>query len=271
MAETTWTNGVGDGDASNDGNWSGVKPAAGDTAICDATSTADITSGLDFDGVDLAAWKTTEDYSGNIGASGNPLIIAADLVEHRGSGTLYYKNGNGGVGLLTNVLRVDSDNLKLAAQIDDAISRVELIKGRVEATATANAGLYYVSYRTRRDDDVFLKIASTSDNFTLYQNGGVVFCDASTLLTLNVAAGILITLGASAATNVRLLGGTIRWKSTGGISSRCFALGGLLDFSQNLASKTIDELHEFPDARVVLGDHVTVPTYNKVNTREPIC
>lgn len=81
VAETIWTNGIGDGDFNNAGNWTGGVPAVGNTpAIFDGTSQTPPTTNLDR-GADVFRLITSPNYRGNIGSSGSPLKWAGMTVD----------------------------------------------------------------------------------------------------------------------------------------------------------------------------------------------
>ena len=273
MAETVWTGAV-DGDWGNDGNWSGVEPVTGDDAIFNYTSSTSVTSGVDNDGVNLASLIIHEGYQGDIASTGSPLIITADLVEHRGSGTLYYKNGSTAFPAITDVFRMNSNNQANAVELDGQIGQIELIKGNGLTKATLNAATILVSFRSDQANDVIFTMAKTSDTPFLLMGGGRVFCNddlEATTTGLVVTAGRFTSLSSATVTNVWQTGGTIAWKSSAGIAGTVYAIGGLFDLSQDGRAKTINELHKFPGADVRLNNAITITTLNNLDETTDTC
>jgi len=95
---TAWSTGA---------NWdSGSAPAAGEIAVFDGTGQANVDGGDESTTYQLRAITTQPEYTGNIGASGNPLIHNIDtsstnkesFLTIRGTGDFYWQAGGAGVG-----------------------------------------------------------------------------------------------------------------------------------------------------------------------------
>jgi len=92
MPETTLWNGAASSVFDLDGNWSGSKPATGDTAIMPDGNTVAV-AGADVTAYELAEWTVRAGYSGTIGSRTAGAItnlqVDADTVNLAGSGTAY--------------------------------------------------------------------------------------------------------------------------------------------------------------------------------------
>ena len=159
MAATvhTWTNGSADGDWNNVANWNtGALPGSGglglDTAIFDGNVTQTGPSvNMDRSGdTVLNRIVIRPNFTGNIGASGNPLIhsvwivgVSTARVIHRGSGAVYFKvTGNEGTDFVMDgpgQLHLDSEDAPSFGQI-----RNTYIKAGTVAVASTGSILQYV-------------------------------------------------------------------------------------------------------------------------------
>jgi len=111
----------------------GLLPGSNEEVYFDGTANGDVVSGLNQTAVDLDKLHIKAEYSGTIGAHGNPLIISADTVIHEGTGTLYYQDGGG----QTDVILIRSTNLIDAAWLNGAtFDRVRIIGGKVSFGST---------------------------------------------------------------------------------------------------------------------------------------
>ncbi|MGB2987238.1 MAG: hypothetical protein WBE26_15315, partial [Phycisphaerae bacterium] len=152
MATTYWTGGIST-DYDTVGNWTNGIPAANDTVIVPASATRSIMPNSSQTLIQVEAFLVRDGYRGDIGAPGNPLIIAAKKMIYRGLGTLNYE---GSATLDTGaymdnasyVFEVDSDNLVNVAHIaGPRVCRLLIKKGKV-TTAGGNAlECLEVSYR----------------------------------------------------------------------------------------------------------------------------
>ncbi len=95
---TAWSTGA---------NWdSGSAPVAGELVLFDGTGQANVAGGDESTTFQLRSITTQPEYTGNIGASGSPLIHNIDTVSSnpesfltiRGTGDFYWQAGGAGVG-----------------------------------------------------------------------------------------------------------------------------------------------------------------------------
>lgn len=109
----------------------GLLPASGETVIFDGTGQGHVIGGMNQTAVDLALLHIMREYVGNIGQLGDPLVISADTVVHRGLATLHYKDGSGA----TDFMIIDSPNHVRAAFLGGTISRLRCLNGRTTLLA----------------------------------------------------------------------------------------------------------------------------------------
>lgn len=127
-----------------------VASPAVDTALFDGVSNVSLTGDLDQSAHNpLLRLITMPGYSGNLGSSGSPLLIATDSagvgtsrIIHRGTGVIYV---TGTVGQVTDVYvdsthGYDSD----CAVLDGTIRKVIVRQGRVRILGSANVNQVHV-------------------------------------------------------------------------------------------------------------------------------
>lgn len=234
---------------------SNLLPASNEIVRFDGTGQGDVIGGLDQTAVDLDELTISPAYFGQIGNHGAPLIISADLVVHRGRGSLFYQNGAG----TTDLLFVDSDNLVDAAFLGgSAFSRVVLLKGRT----TLLVGLetltdLEVSYRTNDIGDVILdarNLATAKPIITDFrQDGGTALFNRPLMENMIVTNGVCRMFHRNQTSSPQFTyqtGGTVVW--TAASSAGAFTwptpdyhlVGGTLDISEG-AQKTITSLYVY--------------------------
>lgn len=113
----------------------GLLPASNEVVIFDELGQGDVIGGLNQTAVDLDLLRIERGYRGRIGRHGDPLIISADIVTHRGTGTLHYTDGSG----ITDLMIIDSPNNAEAAFLSGTIDRLRIIQGRVELMSGISA------------------------------------------------------------------------------------------------------------------------------------
>jgi hypothetical protein len=171
----------------------GLLPASNEEVYFDARGQGDVVGGLDQTAIDLDLLNIAEDYDGNIGADGAPLIISADVVAMRGNGTLSYKDGGG----TTDVLIVDSANLQDAAIVDGAtISRLRVVRGGTNVLASATVALlemeevqYGTTIVTMADGAAAPALYMVGGNLTTYAVGFTVLSGGYIRLLGNATGG----------------------------------------------------------------------------------
>lgn len=254
----------------------GAVPVDDNHVIAPAAVTASIT-GIDQTLIDLEYLEFARGYRGNIGASGNPLIIDADKLIHRGSGTLWHESTATALGGADWIV-IDSDNVSsLAANIAGAVThRVSVRKGQVTLAATLGSttlpNQVDVSYRNNPSDD-----ATVTINCALLANTGILnmmagLCTitvggaaAAAFPIVNITGGTLTFTNNGGATDVittAYIGGTgvLRYNTINAMVTAYILKGGTLDLLQNDVAKTIGTVHLFPGGRLIYDPDVTTIT-----------
>jgi hypothetical protein len=202
------------GDWNTAGNWSpsGV-PADNDRAWISEGLQAALLTGIDQGGIDLDLLHIPAGYKHNIGATGNQLKIAADLVRHYGAGELHYACAkNIGDAYVTDVIRFRGAHPGVLAEIDgeagDAGDITQII---------AETGVLKILGNCKFTDSGGLLM--TRDGVT-----GNIANGADTLPDLVMTGGSLTSY--NALTNAYILGGTFTREGTGAVALLIVGPGG---------------------------------------------
>lgn len=186
MARPRWT-GTTDGNYTDDTNWVGITPIAGDTQIWDGSSSV----AVDINQAALTALTFADtiveaDYGGDLGNSGTPMEFSSTRLTYKGSGTMYFNNGSTGT---TPDLFVDTPSGSI-----------------VLGDNSSGGGITRISLLACRNATLTSTLDSTTD---LFINSGVtaVIQGSNTITNVWLAAGARATCTA-AITNLYNGGGT---------------------------------------------------------------
>ncbi len=258
MAITFWTGAV-DGDLTDNANWTGSAPGAPDTGIFNAGDVdvdpalgqiAQVTSLLVYSG-----------YTGNIGGSGNEMIMGAGILKFFGGSGFWWKDG----GTTTDVyIRAAAAPVPDGPVINlggDTAANIHCMRGDIViAGDMGNMVLLTVGMKDNPTTDVALNIVSGAGTITAYRQFGGTVDAAAPMVTCEVANGIFTLTGAVAITGaLSVSGGQCNHDSTGTIADMLLH-GGRTDLGST--DKTITKSAIFPGATLVtdLGLHTyTVP------------
>lgn len=233
----------------------GLLPGNDETVIFGSWAQGDVISDLDQTAVDLDALQVQDGYFGRIGNHGNPLIISADLIIHRGRGTLHFQQGSS----TTDLIIIDSDNKVNAAYISGAdISRLRLLKGKTKLlVGIENVTDIEVSYRNDPQNDVILDALGLANAkpivADLRMDGGTVFFHRPLIENIVVADGVLRVFYHQNTTSPQFTyqtGGRVVWTSffasgaTTWQTPEYHLLGGMLDISEG-GQKTFTSLYVY--------------------------
>ena len=268
VANKLWLGNVGvEGKWDDNANWDPANtPVDGDDVVLNRTSSISVTSGLNQSGIDLNSLTVHSGYTGDIGASGGPLIINTALddtgvignIIKQGPGAFYIEAGAGGTGKI-EFLYIDTDEQSTEIEIDGVINNVSLIKGRVAALAGFDGKFVWVSYRNNPTSDVHFTLQSTAALNDLVLNGGTILYDGTTITAIVKMSGGRIIQGINAGkfSGIIQSGGYIEYNGTGTISVATL-LGGTLDLSQDGRPKTVSLLSVFPGAKFLPNANTTI-------------
>lgn len=238
MPETVWQ--------STDGNWysaaswsNGVPAGTGWTAIFDGSSQASVTSGFD-NGLanEFDALIVLPEYEGNIAYASRPLLIYANRVIHKGSGSLHMtgKSPSGVLGL--GWVLVDSPNQTAACTItgemDSVLSGVMVLEGHVTvAAACEDINEVIVS-----GPNAFLRLLDDGTPRKVTKNTAIRGGMIESYRTLEGAVSVnghLAVWGGVIDAHVNQQGGLIDYRASltnPGTSNRWFIHGGVTDLSR---------------------------------------
>lgn len=261
-----WTGAV-DGNWETAGNWTAVSPVVGppntddsnDTLVFLRTAINAPTENLDRTGDGTNGLRPKLIYiepggSYDIGASGNPLMVKAIKVLHKGNNTLFYKSA--GATEQTDEIIINSPNHTNAAQIDDdgtaPITRIAVTSGKV----TLAAGMLTIAKldiaffnNPATDSDVTIGTEGTNVITQLTMAGGTLTSDME--CTNVTITGGTATITHGDATDLIITGGTYVYKVSGGTITNLHAIGGVADLMASESTpKTVVNLHTYPAAIV---------------------
>lgn len=247
MAITYWT-GATDGDPSDDGNWSGVKPANGDTAIID-TGSRDIEAN-DQSAVTATLIVVGPNYKGNIGSgTGTPYQInATTLIVAGGGGKQHFKGTYGTV--VVEKVGTGTQNLYL----DGGTTTLALIH-------QGTVGLLGGTYTTLFADpiggiknNVYIDVVAATVTTLNQRQGTTKMADsAGTITTANIDAGSL-DVTAGTLTNLYQRNGATIWQTGDGALAIAVIYDGTFDASGDVHPKTITNLTAYGAARLNLSN-----------------
>ncbi len=255
------------GDWGTAANWSTASvPVDSDTVQFNAGST-DVTSGLDQNAIGLTLLMISQDYTGNIGSSGSPLIIGSAKTRYDGGGDLF-----------------------LSSTATDAQTDVDITNTRRKTVELTSAAAGFTNTSIKNGPVTFV-----SGTFTTVfvedvpGNLPIIDADTATITTLRLFSGQFSNTGAATVTNLHLSGsakatiqnGTLTnveihssaarlfWETSTTLTS-AILWHGLLDASRDQAAKTITTLAMHNDSIADLDnlfDNITVTTLNTYGHR----
>ena len=251
MAATYWNGSTGALDTA--GNWTNGVPSASNTpAVFDGRSQQSVTSGLG-QGVTAFQLKTTRDYRGDIGASGNPLIW-------NGQGGTKWNTirGSGTVHLQPNIATQEQfviDALRgRVAFTTCKLQEVVVKAGTLDIGSTVIMGsrmhLVGVSAVTTLEEQATSEAAPTE----LLMTAGLLFNKRifnETNSNISISGGTIKQTGVlGSAAKVFMHGGVIKYDPLASVSGRepgLFLLGGLFDFSGADQAMGLGKVYIGPD------------------------
>jgi hypothetical protein len=260
-----------------DADWTPSVPVDNDSAFIPETLASSITSGMDQGDIDLDLLYTHQGFLRDVGASGAPLLIAADLIDLRSPGGFYFACDANSAAQKTDEIRIAAAHRDAIIEIDsnaadagdiDAIIALRgniLLKGNIQFGASCVLQVGYVETRLA---DVRLKIATGADTLpTLDQRGGKIISDGA-ITAAAVHAGEL-TQDTAAITTLEIYGGgKVIYNHSAATTVKVYE-GGILDLMQTSEQKAITTLWRYPGSVVHMDDslHTVTTTYDLRNTR----
>lgn len=267
-------------------NWERAAPPVDDDDVVVGADVADILGGFpdDANAPAVNSFHRHHNSTSVIGSSGTPMClatVAATLpinsldptgkVIVQGPGGFFYVNGVGGAAQTTDLMFIDTDTQDIAIEVNGAIDRLNLLKGRVTALSGFDPTSVVVASRTQPTSDAHLTLQGSASIGVLSQQGGTVINTGSaTFPFLNVASGTF-DHGANAG-SIQIIvqaGGTIIHRAATQTTA-AWVLGGTLDMSQDPREKTILLLQVLPGAKFLPNAHIRIEEGGSVYPFTPI-
>lgn len=257
MADNIWSGSVLDGNWDTGGNWSqGTKPDSTDTIIHPSTSGNAVTTGVSGEAaVDVPLWLIERGFTPNIATVGDPATIAAQRMEHRGSGSVYWTPGTNG----SDDCLVDAENKNLALHIiAGTTTRLTAKKGRTLITGAATVSRIDCSFRDNPLEDATVDAQGSVTLPLVYQNGGK-FLSLTAITAYHQRGGRFTSLGTIAVATFVLHLGEAFFNAANGATPICTEanlFGGVLDLTQSPGSKLITTLIMLPGSKLIYNSKI---------------
>lgn len=258
MAKTTnWQGGVST-DPDIAANWSNGVPVATDTAICVRTANRSIIPTSSWTAERLAKLKLNEGFRFDVGDVGNPLIVGAIEVIHRGSGSLFYE---GSPTQATDSIIINADTPRgrsngAAFIAGSGVLRVSASKGHIIlAAGLATLDRLELHYRDNPLEDVFVDAVGATTSTVLLIAAGMLVSTAA-YSNVEMSGGTFVQENSDIGT-LNLSGGTLTFNTDGQIAT-AHLTGGTLDFTENPHEVLLRNLYKYPDGEFLRTDLTTV-------------
>lgn len=256
MAKTTsWT-----GSASTDpdavANWDNGVPVSTDTALLPASGKrALIPTGAGWGAIQLALLDIQPGFRFGVGASGNPLVVGATKLIHRGLSTLEFEGALGGT---TDEVIINCDKVgpRGAVVNGSGIARVLIVKGHVVLDDLPNLVRLEITYRTNPLTDSVVTATDGAAALTFVFSAGQ-YATNTLYQTTDMSDGVFTYTGDAGLTTVNLMGGRLVYNGSGTLANANL-VGGELDFSANPNEVTITDLWKLRDATLIRSELLTV-------------
>ena len=230
-------------------------PVSTDLAIVTA-GTQTINAGLGQTGDDLGGIWVARAFSGTIGASGNRLTLAADLVTHLGTGAFWLAAEDNGTGLKIDRILLDSDGGSMDVSGDAAaLTLVQVIRGTM--TCTLAPVTLEVGYRSNRSNDATVIVPASAGTITTLEMWGGTLSTNDAFTTADFHGGRW-THEEGAITNLNALSpGTVVLNGNDTVTTARVGNGAVLDLMANNNVKAITTLYIYPGGEVLYDDSTT--------------
>jgi len=219
-------------------NWdTGAAPSTGEIAMFDGTGLASVLGGDESLATALGGIIVEPGYTGNIGASGSPLIHNVSqtsddrMIIFRGAGDLYFQGGGAGLGKQNYSILVDSPGSTVVLD-GDANSEIDVCYVKA-GTVTVSGGVVLLLHVSGLGSDVTLNEDAT-DPVRIKITGGLI-TSARTLtgMELYIDGGKFLQTANMASCNITVAQNGIldyRPTSTQAAPLNDLFLDGILDY-----------------------------------------
>lgn len=262
MAGTNYWQGTTD-NYDTDGNWTLIKPVVDDRVLIPETNKQAILVGLDNENtIDLNEIYVARGFAANIGSTGTPWYISADLLKFFGSGEFWYKVGDAA----TDRLEIQAAKPSTVVNLDNGtgvMTLAQLTRGTITVVGDITTAI--VGYVTNRLTDAKVEFTSAAGTVTLLKQYGGTVTAANVLTTVDHVDGTFVRTGTTALTTLYNHGGTCYYDGTGTVTT-AHVFGGVLDLNRTLAEKTITTCYLYPGGE--LKHDETIHTVNIIYVKE---
>ena len=281
MANYVWIGGISDSFATS-GNWSpaGI-PTTGDSVLLDGRAQRSIASSLSQSSVTLAAMRITSAFTYDVGAVSNGAL--SRLAISVTSLLIGEPNGDGSIGPGSNLIALNFGSNQNTTRVINANTSGTSGFAPIMLLGTHASNALYVSsgwvgvgtdilgesstYATVNvvGQDANVELGSGLTLTTINQNSGRVTF-RSNLTTLNQEGGEAISEGSGTITTADV-GGRFVSNSTGTITTLNVQNGGIADFSQSPAARTVTTANVYGTGQINAenGVPLSVTFTNPVN------
>lgn len=259
------------------GNWSlGAAPVDTNDVIIENSSQS-VTTNLDQPTIDANTLKIKANYTGSIGvtAAGTYLEMTSattTIGEGDGNGSPLLMLNHGTVQTAVTVYKTGTATDSTLGALQwigtNAANVVTVQRGHVgiamRGGAVATVATLNVGYMSSQAGDSKVWCGSGTTLTTINQTGGELVL-RSNAVTLNIYGGKTYLNDAMTVTTVNLYGGTLYYNSSGTATTINVMSGGVLDFSQRYAARTVTTCNAYKGA-VINDPYKTVDfTANGIN------
>lgn len=231
------------------GDWSpNGNPADNDECFYGEDSPS-MTGTMDQGGIDLDVLYTHRLMINDVGASGSPLTMAADLLVIKGAGGFYYECSlDAGSAQITDLVRIacaQADAIvELGSETGDAgtYDKIEALRGNITLKANIEFGAsceLEVDHIDNRAGDVHLTIVEGADTLpVLTVRGGTVICNGPVTLA-HIHDGVVTQDKAEMDVVHVFAGGKLIYNHASAGTAITVYPGGWLDINQTAEQKTL--------------------------------
>lgn len=254
-----WT-GAANGTWNNDDNWLGIHPdpTAADNGVFDGRSQVNVTGGLNSSLAELLGDIIIgPKYGGIIGSTGSPLQLSCANMIMRGTGHLYFENGD-----TSDTARVVVNAPSGGAHLGCNTAKIDVIEalaGSVVLTSTLTGLLeLYV-----KDASVTIESANAIAAVHVFGSGDVE-CLAPVTKINHFGSGMWTQKQAAGAMTTMRIGprATLKYDCAGTITLAIVHDGGTFDTGDFGTALTVDELWRGPKANIIRRDQFTATIEN---------
>lgn len=257
MASGHWTNGGGDRDINTATNWSGAAAPGNNEEMrfiqdFSGENTGPNTDMAALTAIDLDLLYVGENYTENIGGSGNDLDISADHVWNRGVGKLWYKDGAGITDLVTVDSTAPSPTTSIMNITGATVTLLQVLRGGVTVDGSATVTNVVNGLRTSPQTDANLTIAAGATISTEFKQYGGTVASSAAIPLVTVFGGTL-SQDTGTITTLWVFGGLVNFNFAGTITD-VFHYGGTIDVTRSGGAKTFTTYYKAPGA-VLIGEN----------------